>query len=173
MTQHTCIRAVAIVAGLTTGVASAPSRQTSAPAPPRGSPSPAATVPRQESIQEANDRLVKELTAKLGDRGQQPSRVVFKNIKLAWFKETPAEQLLDIMNGGYAKALGVRCTFCHVADDFASDQKRPKQAAREMAAMHWDINQRLGAMRHLKDAPEDRFINCATCHRGKRDPHDT
>jgi hypothetical protein len=162
-----------MAAGVTIGVASASSRQTSAVASLQGNPSRRATVPREESIQETNDRFVKQLTAKLGGGGQQPSRVVFKNIKLAWFKETPAEQLLDIMNGGYAKALGVRCTFCHVANDFASDEKRPKQAAREMAAMHWDVNQRLGAMRHLKDAPQERLINCATCHRGKRNPHDT
>jgi hypothetical protein len=139
---------------------SSPRRSTAAPA-------------HEQSIQDINDRFVRQLSDQLSGRRQQPSGLVFKNIKLAWFKEVPAEQLLNIMNGGYAKALGVRCTFCHVAEDFASDEKRQKQAAREMAAMHWDLNRQLGAMRHLEGAPQDRFINCATCHRGQRDPHGT
>jgi hypothetical protein len=41
-----------------------------------------------------------------------------------------------------------------------------------MAVMHWDLNQRLARMEHLKSAVEDRAINCNTCHRGKTDPHD-
>ena len=76
------------------------------------------------------------------------------------------------MNFGYAKALGVRCTHCHVESDFSSDDKRPKRAAREMATMHHTVNQTLAKMENLKSAPDDRFINCATCHRGKIDPHD-
>jgi hypothetical protein len=127
---------------------------------------------RQPSIQDVNDRFVRDLSARLADRENQPSHLAFKNIKLKWFKDVPAKQLLDIMDGGYARALGVRCTHCHVADDFASDEKRPKRAAREMATMHWDINQRLARMAHLTGAPQERFINCATCHRGSTDPHD-
>jgi hypothetical protein len=80
--------------------------------------------------------------------------------------------MLDIMNGGYSRALGVRCTHCHVEQDFASDDKRPKRAAREMAAMHLTINQTLARMGNLESSPEDRFINCATCHRGQVDPYE-
>jgi len=125
------------------------------------------------SIQEFNDRLVQQLSKRIEGREDEPAERVFKNIKLEWFKPVPAKQLLDIMNGGYARALGVRCTHCHVEDDFASDDRRPKRAAREMATMHWDINQRLGQMENLESAPEDRFINCATCHRGATDPHES
>ena len=80
--------------------------------------------------------------------------------------------LLGIMNRGYSRALGVKCTHCHMEDDFASDDMREKQAAREMAAMHKAINDQLAKMKHLEGTPEDRFINCSTCHRGKVDPHD-
>ena len=147
---------------------------TSTPAPrqppPVGQGSAAeAQVP---TIQDVNTRFVRELTEQLGERLNQPAHLAFKNIKIEWFKDVPAKQLLEIMDGGYAKALGVRCTHCHVADDFASDDKRPKRAAREMAAMHWDINQRLARMQNLTGAPEERFINCATCHRGATGPHD-
>jgi hypothetical protein len=125
------------------------------------------------SVQETNDRFVQQLSARIAGRENEPAELVFKNIRLEWFKPVPATQLLDIMNGGYARALGVRCTHCHVEDDFASDDKRPKRAAREMASMHWDINQRLAKMENLEGAPQDRFINCATCHRGATDPRES
>ena len=78
---------------------------------------------------------------------------MFKNIKIEWLKDVPAGDFLGIMNGGYAKALGVRCTHCHVEDDFASDDLRPKRAAREMAVMHHGINQQLARMEHLEGTP--------------------
>ena len=96
---------------------------------------------------------------------------MFDNIWIPWLKEVPAGRLLTIMNVGYSRGLGVRCTHCHVEGDFASDEKRPKRAAREMAAMHREINKRLAKMRHL-EPQEIHVINCATCHRGHVDPKD-
>jgi alpha-beta hydrolase superfamily lysophospholipase len=55
----------------------------------------------------------------------------------------PSERLLLIMNLGYSRALGVSCTHCHMEEDFSSDDKRPRRAAREMAAMHRMINDQL------------------------------
>ncbi len=74
------------------------------------------------------------------------------------------------MNGGYSRALGVACTHCHVEQDFASDDKRPKRAAREMAVMHKMINEQLGKMQNLETKPDLRAINCSTCHRGAITP---
>ncbi len=122
------------------------------------------------STQEVNDRLVRELAKRIVGRESEPAERVFENIQLAWFKTTPAAQFLGIMNGGYSRALGVTCTHCHLESDFASDSKREKRAAREMATMHWDINQRLARMHNLASAERDRAINCATCHRGAIDP---
>lgn len=76
------------------------------------------------------------------------------------------------MNVGYAKALGVTCEHCHTTRNFASDEKRPKRAAREMAAMHFGVNQQLLRMESLAtQPPERRFINCMTCHRGMVNPN--
>ena len=75
------------------------------------------------------------------------------------------------MDVGYSRALEVECTHCHVADDFASDDKRQKRVAREMAVMHKSINDQLGRMRNLRGTPEERFINCAVCHRGTTYPN--
>ena len=124
------------------------------------------------STQEFNDRVEARLKQRLGPRESEPAVAVFKNVKIDWLKDVPAGDFLGIMNGGYAKALGVRCTHCHVEEDFASDDLRPKRAAREMAVMHYDINQQLARMKHLEGTPDERFINCATCHRGRIDPHD-
>jgi hypothetical protein len=125
------------------------------------------------SVQEINDRFERQIAERIVGRENQPAGQVFKNMRIEWLKTTPARQLLDIMNGGYARALGVRCTHCHVESDFANDDKRPKRAAREMAAMHWTVNQTLAKMQNLENAPNERMINCATCHRGRIDPHDT
>ena len=136
---------------------------------------PVAGAPRQStepSVQEINDRFVEQIAERIVGRENEPAGQVFKNMRIDWLKTTPARQLLDIMNGGYARALGVRCTHCHVESDFSSDDKRPKRAAREMAAMHHTVNQTLAKMENLTSAPEERSINCATCHRGKTDPHD-
>ena len=131
-----------------------------------------ATADDQSTIQQTNDRFVREWRTRIAGRENEPAGKVFENIGLDWFKSTPAGTLLEIMDGGYAKALGVRCTHCHDERDFASDEKRPKRAAREMAAMHWDINQRLQRMENLKSPPDRRAINCGTCHRGSTDPHE-
>lgn len=124
------------------------------------------------STQEFNDRVEARLKHGLGARDAEPASAVFKNITIDWLKDVPAGDFLGIMNRGYAKALGVRCTHCHMDDDFASDDLRPKRAAREMAVMHHRINQQLARMEHLESATQDRFINCATCHRGRIDPRD-
>jgi cytochrome c553 len=90
-----------------------------------------------------------------------------------YLKAVPAGRLLLIMNRGYSRALGVRCTHCHDENNFASDDKRPKRAAREMAAMHRTINDTLRGMTNLEDDPQKRAINCSTCHRGSIDPRAT
>ena len=122
--------------------------------------------------QEINDRFVKELSTRIAGKEDEPAEQVFKNIQ--WLKGVPAGQFLRIMNGGYSRALGVSCTHCHVEQDFASDDKRPKRAAREMAVMHRMINEQLKKMENLKTPKsENRAINCSTCHRGGIDPRAT
>ena len=128
--------------------------------------------PKTESVQEINDRLAAQVLKSIAGHEEEPAEQVFMDIRIESLKRTPAARFIKIMNGGYAKALGVACTHCHVETDFSSDEKRPKRAAREMAAMHRTINQTLTQMKELEDPPEKRFINCSTCHRGKVDPHD-
>ena len=142
-------------------------RASQQPTAPKPQPSP--TTPTQVNPnQEINDRFMKQFLERIRGRENEPAEKVFKNIQ--WLKSTPAGRFLRIMNGGYSRALGVSCTHCHVEQDFASDDKRPKRAAREMAVMHRMINDQLVKMQNLELKPGERFINCSTCHRGAINP---
>ncbi|MGD0365264.1 MAG: c-type cytochrome, partial [Bryobacteraceae bacterium] len=59
-------------------------------------------------------------------------------------------------------ALGVRCDFCHVQGDFASDEKPHKEIARKMIVMAREINAKF---------PDGKMhVTCYTCHRGAEEP---
>lgn len=132
----------------------------------------AAPPAKKESVQETNDRLSAQVLKSIAGHENEPAEQVFMDIRVEALKQTPAERFIAIMNKGYAKALGVRCTYCHDEKDFSSDSKRPKRAAREMAAMHRSINTQLREMKELEDPPDQRAINCAMCHRGEVDPRE-
>jgi hypothetical protein len=144
-----------------------PSRAASQQPAPTPQPQPSVALPAVQSIQEINNRFVKQMSDRIAGHENEQAEQVFKNIQ--WLKGTPAGRLLRIMNFGYSRALGVDCTHCHVEQDFASDDKRPKRAAREMANMHRMINEQLAKMQNLAPKP-NRAINCSTCHRGSIDP---
>jgi hypothetical protein len=127
-----------------------------------------AAVEPNDATRARNDEYVSMVLASISGREEEPAEKVFKNIQ--WLKGVPAGRFLRIMNGGYSRALGVTCTHCHVENDFASDDKRQKRAAREMAVMHRMINERLRSMQNLSSDPTARAINCSTCHRGQVDP---
>ncbi|MFN0180723.1 MAG: photosynthetic reaction center cytochrome c subunit family protein [Gemmatimonadales bacterium] len=120
-----------------------------------------------DSIQEANNASVAAVLARIGDRRDLPADSVFRNLRLPHLRSIPASRFLGIMSGGYARALGVTCTHCHVPNNYASDDRRPKRAAREMALMHFGLNRQLAGMENLATLPvEERYITCWTCHRG-------
>ena len=127
-------------------------------------------TPQPQVQPSPNDAFVKQWTERIAGRVNDPAGQVFTNIQIPWLKDVPAGRFLLIMNGGYSRALGVTCTHCHVETDFASDEKRPKLAAREMAVMHRSINQQLAGMQHLAAPSDQRAMNCSTCHRGEIDP---
>ncbi|HVN06677.1 MAG TPA: c-type cytochrome [Bryobacteraceae bacterium] len=79
-----------------------------------------------------------------------------KNLKLL-----KPEHLMETM-GAFRMALGVRCDFCHVQGDFASDEKPQKEIARKMIEMVHDING------HFPDGKM--HVTCYTCHRGAEEP---
>ena len=90
--------------------------------------------------------------------------------------DMPVRELLDSM-GGFTRALGVRCSYCHVGQqgqplssyDFAADEKPAKGKARVMMRMAAAINgEHLPRLPARRDPPI--AVSCATCHRGVAEP---
>jgi tetratricopeptide (TPR) repeat protein len=85
-------------------------------------------------------------------------------------KDTPRPQVIQTMQA-FTQALGVACNYCHVQEgrggrnDFASDEKAPKKAARGMMLLARDINAKLPEA-IAKPADATTRVGCATCHRG-------
>jgi len=89
-------------------------------------------------------------------------------------KEFDGNQLRAVMTG-FTRALGVRCSYCHVGEegkplstyDFASDANPNKDRARVMLAMLGEIGTRLKAM---DKSGEPINMWCHTCHHGRPKP---
>jgi tetratricopeptide (TPR) repeat protein len=90
-------------------------------------------------------------------------------------KDWPGSRLEAPMTG-FARALGVRCSHCHVGEpgaplttyDFASDQNPNKERAREMLRMLGSINGHLDKIEPSGGEPVNMW--CHTCHRGRPRP---
>jgi len=88
--------------------------------------------------------------------GKRPPMPAPKNLKIL-----PPEHLIETMRA-FQAALGVRCDFCHVQGDFASDDKPHKEIARKMILMAKQIN---------GNFPDGKMhVTCYTCHRGATEP---
>lgn len=125
--------ALSQVGGVTPG-------QSVTPPPPPRPPATAPAVPPQEPTAEKQ----------------------FKNIQV--LKDLPASELIPVMTVVSA-SLGVGCDHCHVTAPerkFEADDKKPKQVARDMMRMVFDINKN-----NFGGRTE---VTCNTCHRGSHDP---
>lgn len=110
-----------------------------------------------------------KLREQIKGRENEPAEKVFKNIKTPMFTGSPASRVLAVMEFGYARSLGVRCTHCHVPEKWETEDKPQKQIARDMAAMLSRINvEMLKGIKNLKSVSPT--INCTTCHRGEVKP---
>jgi hypothetical protein len=113
------------------------------------------------------EQALAQIRAQIADKQNQPAEQVFKNIQI--LKGMPAGRLLRVMELGYSKSLGVDCTHCHVAGEWAKEDKPTKQITREMWAMMDAINnEQLKKIKNIKSANPG--VNCTTCHRGQVKP---
>lgn len=91
----------------------------------------------------------------------------FKNLRI-FPKDIPKDQLKATMKS-FTEQLGVKCTHCHVKDEYDKDEKEPKTVARGMLKM-------VGNLRANADEffPEGRIehLRCWTCHRGQAEPEE-
>ncbi len=113
------------------------------------------------------EKALAELRERIKRKENLPSSEVWKNIQM--FDQMPAGRLLRVMEFGYSRSLGVTCDHCHDPNDYASDRRKEKIIAREMARMTQQINQELlGNIDALSDRRA--VVNCTTCHRGDIKP---
>jgi len=104
----------------------------------------------------------------IAGRETQPAESVFKNIKI--LKGIPAGRLVNIMNMGFGRSLGVSCGFCHVPGKWDLDDKEEKNTARLMFAMVQTINRDFISKVPVDSGSPRPVVNCMTCHRGMPRP---
>jgi len=99
----------------------------------------------------------------------------FENLKILP-KNISRPELLSIM-GGFTRALGVRCGYCHVSEQenptaknrFALDDKPQKAKARIMMTMTHDLNEKYLTQLATREKPAI-DVQCVTCHHGVSEP---
>ena len=106
---------------------------------------------------------IAKLREQIKGKEKEPAEKVFKNIQT--LKGVPAGRVLAVMEFGYARSLGVNCTYCHIPDKWETEDKAQKQITREMSAMVGKINGEL--LKGVKNINDKATINCTTCHRGQ------
>ena len=114
--------------------------------------------------------LIMAMAAMKPGKNDLKGRDDFKNLQVLP-KNISADSLNGIMDS-YKKALGVNCGFCHVMkdknglEDYASDDNRHKNQARDMMRMTMDINKKY----FPSGAKYIETVTCNTCHRGRSEP---
>lgn len=120
----------------------------------------------QDSLEADRMKYVQLLRESIKGKENKRADSVFKNIKML---KVPAGRLLAIMNMGYSRSLGVSCGHCHNTKDFASEEKKEKEIARQMMAMARTINMDL--LKKIEGLQsKEPVVNCTTCHRGQKKP---
>ena len=93
------------------------------------------------------------------DKGNRPPQPDPTNLKV--LKVTKRSEVMPIMRT-FTAGLGVQCNFCHVQNNFASDDNPKKEIARHMIQMAVEINGKF---------PDGKMhVTCYTCHRGEAEP---
>jgi hypothetical protein len=81
------------------------------------------------------------------------------NLKI--LKVATGAEVMQIMRT-FTTGLGVQCSYCHMAGNYASDENPKKDEARKMIAMAQKIN---------TEFPDGKMhVTCYTCHRGEAQP---
>jgi hypothetical protein len=153
-----------------------PSQQPVLQGPAPGGPMGGPRMPLTDSARRVRDSLTAarrdsgaaNVLRSIAGRENQPAESVFKNIKI--FKGVPAGRLVNIMNNGFGRSLGVSCGFCHVPGKWDLDDKEEKNTARLMFAMVQTINRDYISKVPVDSGSPPPMVNCMTCHRGMPKP---
>jgi hypothetical protein len=143
---------------------------------PGGPGGPGARMPLTDSARRVRDSVTAArrdsgaamVLRSIAGRETQPAESVFKNIKV--LKGVPAGRLVNIMNMGFGRSLGVSCGFCHVPGKWDLDDKEEKNTARVMIAMVGAINRDYLSKLPVDSGRPPPAVSCMTCHRGMPRP---
>jgi hypothetical protein len=87
----------------------------------------------------------------------------FQNLQIL-DKDITKDELKAVMSG-FTAQLGVKCTHCHILDEYEKDDKEHKQKARKMLQLIDYLRQNSESYFGPKMDPEK--LSCWTCHRGE------
>ena len=82
-------------------------------------------------------------------------------------KSIPKAQLKAMMES-FTAELGVKCTFCHVPDQYEKDERPHKLDARRMIRLVLDMKAKKAL--YFAQQTKDARITCGLCHQGKSEP---
>ena len=86
----------------------------------------------------------------------------FRNLQVL-DKNITKDELKATMNG-FAEQLDVKCTYCHIPDEYWKDDKEHKLAAREMIKLVRYLRENRDL--YFPEEAKDELLTCWTCHRG-------
>ena len=127
-------------------------------------PPPPPTLAAQAQPAQQRNPMIVRIEQEIAGKEQLPAEQVFKNIQT--FKGMPAGRVLNIMEQAFVPNLGVRCNYCHVAGQWASDEKAPKKIAREM----WLLRAKVQEEARTASGNPNAVVTCYTCHKGQPKP---
>lgn len=82
-------------------------------------------------------------------------------------KNITQDELKKTMDG-FAEQLGVKCTFCHVLEQYEKDDRPHKADARRMIRLVMDMKAKKAD--YFGPRTKEAVITCGLCHRGKAEP---
>ena len=92
----------------------------------------------------------------------------FQNLQVL-SEDITKEELKGIMNG-FTEQLDVKCTFCHILDEYHKDEKEHKRVARDMIRLVQHLRDERDTWFPKEDEEEEHaeteVLSCWLCHRG-------
>jgi len=99
--------------------------------------------------------------AALGAQDDQKKAAPPPPTNLKVLKGASATEVRQVMRT-FTAGLGVQCSYCHMGNNYASDENPKKETARHMIDMMQKLNAGFGDGKM--------HVSCYTCHRGEAEP---
>lgn len=81
-----------------------------------------------------------------------------------------AQEQLKATMESFTDQLGVKCTHCHILDEYEKDDLEHKRDARKMIRLVQHM--RANKAKYFKEDVRIELIACGTCHRGEKEPEE-